>query len=68
VDYQFTKVQPATTEQHWEGIRFRIFINPKRKQNEDAFIQCTDQAEKPRFVAEELIRYLEQYMESQGCS
>jgi len=67
VDYQFTKVQPATTEQRWEGIKLRVFINPDQKRAEGALIQCSDQDGGPHFINEELIRYLEQYAESHGC-
>jgi hypothetical protein len=67
VDLRFDKVLPATTEQPWEGIRLRVFIDPETKRAEDTFIQCSDHGGQSNFVEEELIDYLEQYVQSQSC-
>ncbi|MHB0924014.1 MAG: hypothetical protein ACYC3H_08635 [Bellilinea sp.] len=66
VDYRITQVQPATTEQSWEGVRLRVFIDPESKRAEDTIIQCSDQSG-TNFVEEDLIEYLEQYGQSQSC-
>ena len=68
VDYRFTRIQPATTEQSWEGIRLRVFIERENKRVESVFIHCTDQDGEPHFIDEGLIRYMEQYGNSQRCS
>jgi len=67
VDYQYTKVQPTTTELRWEGIRLRVFINPEFKRVEEVFIQCSDQEESPHFIRKELIGYVEHYAISDSC-
>lgn len=67
IDFQFDKVLPATTEQAWEGIRLRVFVNPESKCTEDTIIQCDDQSARSNFVEVELIEYIEQYSQSQSC-
>lgn len=67
VDFRFDKVLPATSEQSWEGIRLRIFIDPKNKRVAGTFIQCDDQDKRSRFIEVGLIEYLEQYAKSQHC-
>lgn len=66
VDYRITKVQPATTEQSWEGIRLRVFIDPESKRAKDTIIQCSDQGGST-IVEVELIKYLEHYEGGQNC-
>lgn len=67
VDFRVDKVLPAITEQSWEGIRLRVFIDPETKRAEGAFIQCSDRSGQSNFVKEELIDYLEQYVQIQSC-
>jgi len=67
VDFRYDQVLPASTEQSWEGIRLRVFINPESKRAEGAFIQCNDHSGQSNFVEVELIDYLEQYKKSQSC-
>lgn len=67
VDFRFDKVLPATTEQTWEGIRLRVFINQETNLAEDAFIECSDHSGRSNFVEVELVGYLEQYVQSQNC-
>ena len=67
VDFRFSKVTPISTNQSWEGIRLRVFVDPKDKQVTDAFIDCKDNNGKQKFIEEELIEYLEQYVKNQSC-
>ncbi len=67
VDFRFNKVAPTATVQSWEGIRLRVFIDPKNKQVAGAFIHCKNKSGKDIFIEEKLIEYLEQYAISQSC-
>ena len=67
VDFRFDKVLPVTTEQPWEGIRLRVFINTETKRAEDTIIQCSDHGGQSNYVEEELIDYLEKYVRIQSC-
>lgn len=67
VDFRFDKVTPTATNQFWEGIRLRIFIDPKDKQVADVYIDCKDNSHKQNYIEDELIEYLEQYAKNQSC-
>ncbi len=67
VDFRFDKVTPTTTNQFWEGIRIRIFIDPKDKQVADVFMDCKDNSHKQNYIEVDLIEYLEQYAKNQIC-
>src|SRR5574340_1188514 len=66
VDYRFTQFQPTSTEQSWQGIRLRIFIDPRDNRVDDSFIQCSDQ-NGSTIVEEELIAFIEKYGETKTC-
>lgn len=66
VDFRYSQVVPVTTEDAWEGIRLRVFIDPESKRAEDIFIQCSDQ-KGSNFIETNLLEYLTQYGNSQRC-
>jgi hypothetical protein len=59
VDFRFNKVTPASTNQLWEGIRLRVFIDPKDRAVTGVFVDCKDDSGKQKFIEEKLIDYLE---------
>jgi hypothetical protein len=62
VDFRMSKYLVTSTTQNWEGIRLRVFIDPKTKQPSETFLQCDN-----TFVKERIIQYLEQYAKTQSC-
>jgi hypothetical protein len=62
VDFRVTKRPVTSTTQSWEGIRLRVFIDPRTKQPTEAFIQCND-----RIIKNNVRQYLEQYSTTQTC-
>jgi hypothetical protein len=67
VDFRFNKRTPASTNELWEGIRLRVFIDPKDKQVAGVFVDCKDNSRKQQFIEEELIDHLEQYRKNNNC-
>lgn len=62
VDFRKTNRPVIGTTQLWEGIRLRVFIDPKTNQPTEAFIQCNN-----RIIKNNLRQYLEQYFTTQTC-
>jgi hypothetical protein len=62
VDFRMTKHPMTSTAQTWEGIRLRVFIDPKTNQPAETFLQCNN-----KLVQEQVIQYLEQYAETESC-
>lgn len=62
VDFRVSKHPITSTAQSWQGIRLRVFIDPKTNQPTESFIQCDN-----KFVREKVKQYLEQYSETQSC-
>jgi hypothetical protein len=62
VDFRINKHPVTSTTQNWEGIRLRVFIDPKTKQPAETFLQCDN-----KFVKESIIQYLEQFAKTQSC-
>jgi hypothetical protein len=62
VDFRMTKHPVTSTTQTWEGIRLRVFIDPKTNQPTETFLQCNNE-----LVQEQVIQYLEQYAETESC-
>jgi hypothetical protein len=67
VDFRFNKVIPFSTEQTWEGIRLRVFIDARDKKVSGAFLDCKDSHAKHKFIEGKLVEYLEQYDVDTGC-
>jgi hypothetical protein len=63
VDFRVTHHPATSTAEHWEGIRLRVFIDPKTNQPLETLVQCND-----KFIEKDVERYLEQYFETQSCS
>lgn len=62
VDFRVTKRPVTSTTQHWEGIRLRVFIDPRTNQPTETFVQCND-----RIIKNNVRQYLEQYFTTQTC-
>lgn len=62
VDFRVNKRVVTSTTQHWEGIRLRVFIDPKKNQPTETFIQCNE-----RIIKSNLRQYLAQYFTTQTC-
>jgi hypothetical protein len=62
VDFRMTKHPVTSTAQTWEGIRLRVFIDPRTNQPAETFLQCNN-----KLVQEQVIQYLEQYAETESC-
>jgi len=62
VDFRMSKSLVTSTTQNWEGIRLRVFIDPKTNQPAETFLQCDK-----TFMKERIIQYLEQYAKTQSC-
>jgi len=62
MDLIVTKHPVTSTTQSWEGIRLRVFIDPMTQLPTETFIQCDN-----TFVRRNLVRYLQQYVETQIC-
>jgi hypothetical protein len=62
VDFRVTKRPVTNTSQNWEGIRLRVFIDPKTNQPIETIIQCNN-----RIIKSDLRQYLEQYFTTQTC-
>lgn len=62
VDFRVTTRRVTSTTQHWEGIRLRVFIDPKTNQPTETSIQCND-----RIIKNNVRQYLEQYFTTQTC-
>jgi hypothetical protein len=62
VDFRMSKHPVTSATQIWEGIRLRVFIDPKTKRPAETFLQCDN-----KFVKERIIQYLEQYAKTQSC-
>ena len=62
VDFRVTWQPISSTSQEWHGIRLRVFINPRKNQPTDIFLQCDRQ-----FVKMKIIRYLDHYQNTHRC-
>ena len=62
VDFRVTSHPITSTTQAWEGIRLRVFIDPKTKRPADTLVQCNDS-----IVKENVQQYLEHYFTTQTC-
>lgn len=62
VDFRVTKCPVTSTTQHWEGIRLRVFIDPKANQPTETIIQCND-----KMIKDNVRQYMEQYFTTQTC-
>ncbi len=62
VDFRVAKHPLTSTTQQWEGIRLRVFIDPKKNQPTETFIQCDN-----RILKNNLQQYLGQYFATQIC-
>jgi len=62
VDFRVTKRPVTSTTQQWEGIRLRVFIDPKTNQPTETFAQCND-----GIIRNDVQQYLEQYFTTQTC-
>jgi hypothetical protein len=61
VDFRMSMYLVTSTTQNWEGIRLRVFIDPKTKQPAETFLQCDN-----TFVKDRIIQYLEQCAKTQS--
>lgn len=62
VDFRVAKPRDNEAAQRWEGIRLRVFIDPKTNQATESFIDCNT-----KIVRENLKQYLDQYAITQTC-
>ncbi len=62
VDFRVPKPFGNEAAERWEGLRLRVFIDPKTNQATESFIDCNT-----KIVRENLKRYLEQYAITQTC-
>ncbi len=62
VDFRVSKRPVTSTTQLWEGIRLRVFIDPKTNQPTETFIDCNS-----RIIRNNVRQYLEQYFATQTC-
>jgi hypothetical protein len=62
VDFRVTKSPVTSTTQRWEGIRVRVFIDPRTKQPTETLIQCND-----KMIRDNVRQYLEQYLGGETC-
>ena len=62
VDFRVTRSPVTSTTQRWEGIRLRVFIDPRSKQPTKTLIQCDD-----RMIEKNVRQYLAQYLTTKTC-
>jgi hypothetical protein len=62
VDFRVTKHLVTNTTQHWEGIRLRVFIDPKTNQPTETLIQYNN-----KIIESSVRQYLKQYFTTQTC-
>lgn len=62
VDFRVSQPAMNKAAERWEGIRLRVFIDPKTNQATESFIDCN-----AKIVRENLKEYLEQYAITQTC-
>ncbi len=62
VDFRVSKRPVTSANQLWEGIRLRVFIDPKTNEPAETFIDCNS-----KITTKNLRQYLEQYFTTQTC-
>jgi hypothetical protein len=62
VDFKVTTISVISTTQNWEGIRLRIFLDPKTNQPTGSLFQCNN-----KVIENEVHKYLGNYLETQEC-
>ncbi len=63
VDFRVSKHPMTNTTQLWEGIRLRVFIDPKTNQLMETFIDCNG-----KIINKNVRKYLEQYAATLTCT
>jgi len=62
VDFRVTTRPAHRTTEEWEGIRLRVFIDPKTNRPTATLFQCNN-----RIIENNVRKHLEQYFVTQSC-
>jgi hypothetical protein len=62
VDFRVTTRPVTSTTQQWEGIRLRVFLDPRTNQPTETFVQCNE-----RITKKNVRQYVEQYFATGAC-
>lgn len=62
VDFRLDKWPIIDSTKNWEGIRLRVFINPKNNHPQEMFIQCNT-----KMIQRDIIQNIKIYAARQNC-